>query len=196
MQLLLDNLLATIVTSTVFLILVSVNWRSQQNKMDSINHYALKKQEINFVETIKKDLAGVNDVVTVKEQADGSFTFQTYLDMNSSTLYEVTYKREFVGMRLDDSLFQIKRFEKNLSTGAIVYGGSSMLTVTTWKIEAHTTSGQLAGIPAAAQQIYVRFEATLPFETDWQQHGNLTLTTSRWEATFRPPLLRNKGTVI
>lgn len=180
MQFLIDNLLATIIATTIFLILVSATLHSQMRNIEMNNLYGLKKQELNFIELLKRDLHGVSKVDNVTETSiDSSFTFYAQLDNANPIHIPVKYKRIKVGMRGDVPLYQIKRFESGVPAGA------SMVTVTSWVIEARNSEGGAITDPEDAGQVYVRFEAAAPWKDDE------TVKRTRWEATFRPPLLSN-----
>lgn len=180
MQFVLDNLLASMIAGMVFLILASATLQNQLASVETSNLYTLKTQELGFIEVLKRDLHGVSKVSNVAENpADSSFTFYAQLDNADTTKVPVTYKRTKVGMRGNVPLYQIKRFESGLPAGA------SMVTMTSWKIEARNVEGGSIADPADAGQIYVRFEAAAPWKDDD------AIRRTRWEATFRPPLLRN-----
>ena len=179
MQFVLDNLLASVVAGMVFLILAGVSVRSQLTNVETTNHYGLKNQEINFIEMLKLDLHGVSGVKSVIEDpVDSSFKFMAYMTPTATTETEITYRRAKVGERDGVPLYQIRRLEDGLAAGR------SMVTVTDWVIEARNHEGGSITDPANAGQIYVRFEAAAP----WQEDE--TIKRSRWEATFRPPLMR------
>ncbi len=181
MQFLLDNLLASIVASMVFLILASATLQNQLTSVETTNLYSLKSQELDFIEVLKRDLHGVKKVSQVKENPiDKSFTFRAKLNnANDTVTVPVKYVRNQVGERDGVALYQIQRYESGVPAGA------SMVTLTSWKIEARNAEGGMIADPADAAQVYVRFEAAAPWKDD------PAIRRTRWEATFRPPLLRN-----
>lgn len=179
MQFILDNLLASIVAGMVFLILAGVSVRSQLATVETVNHYGLKNQELNFIEMLKLDLHGVSAALSVNENpVDSSFKFMAFMSPTSTTETEITYQRTKVGDRDGVPLYQIKRMEDGYPAGR------SMVTVTEWVIEARNHEGGSITDPENTGQIYVRFEAAAP----WQEDE--TIKRTRWESTFRPPLLR------
>ena len=180
MQFILDNLLATVIAGMVFLILVSATLQNQLLAVEVQNSYSLKKQEMNFVEVLKRDMQGISKVTSVTESTiDSSFTFYAQLDNIDTTKVAVKYQRTKVGERNGAPLYQVRRYEDGISAGA------SMPTITSWTILARNTEGGAITDPANAGQVYVRFEAAAPWREDE------TIRRSRWEATFHPPLLRN-----
>ncbi len=179
MQLILDNLLASIIASTIFLILVSLSFRGQEQAADAANNYALKKQELNFIEVLRQDLHSAIRVKTATSPPDSSFVFIRQSDQHGAT-DSVTYRRKYVTSRNGRKLYQIERLS------GVAYSGASMATVTDWQIEAQNKHGNAVHPDTLdkATQIFVRFEAAAPFKED------SIVTLSRWEATFHPPLLR------
>jgi hypothetical protein len=182
MQFLLDNILASIIGGTVFMMIVALTIRGYETQLDTTNHYALKQQELNFIEVLRQDLHGVQKVYSVTENpVDSTFTFRTRINPQADTTTAVVkYKRVWMGMRGTTNYYQVQRFVNNAGSGA------SMLTITDWEIEARNADGEPVADSTLGDtgQIYVRFEAGAPFKEDE------IVKLSRWEATFRPPMLR------
>lgn len=184
MQLIFDNLVAIMIAGVLFLILVAVNHRSKMAAVESSNYYALKQQELTFVETLKRDMQNVTNLQSITEDPMMlEFRFQARTDPSDTTRRNVIYRREYKGEKDGQSLYQVKR---------IVAGGSdggSMSTIVDWEIVAQNEEGVQVSDVANARQVYVRFEALNPF-----QEGE-TVDKSRWEATFRPPLLQQATSI-
>lgn len=181
MQLLLDNVVASIIGVTVFLIIVSLTMWKNETSVDTTNHYALKSQELTFIDILKQDLQSVTAVYDVTETVtDSSFRFRTQLSPPDTATGIVTYRRKRVGERDGVPFFQIERYVGSNRSGA------SMVTVTDWTIEVRNANGNKVAKPNIdlGEQIYVRFEAAAPFRED------KIVRLSRWESTFRPPMLR------
>jgi hypothetical protein len=179
MQFILDHIVATMVGSAIFLMLAFIMADSQALIVDSTNHRALKKQELDFIKMVRRDLHGASEVLTVEESAaTGEFTFRTQPDITSAAEVTVTYRREYIGMRDTTALYQIVRVQDGLNDGA------SMVTVTDWYIRGRNDEGGDTMLLSEVAQIYIRFEAAAPLE-DVEPVGR-----SRWEATFHPPLLQ------
>lgn len=187
MQLILDNMLASMVGGMVLLLAVAVGYRDMLTTVDATNSYALKQQELTFIKVLQQDLHAAKRVETPEEDPlTKEFRFVRSKSLTDPTEITVTYRREFVEMRDSVALYRIQRIENGN-----VYDGSSMLTVTDWQIAAWNEDRQPINSTnlSEAAQIYVRFEAAAPFKED------KNVVRSRWEATFHPPLLR-PGTVV
>jgi hypothetical protein len=188
MQFLLDNILATVIAGTVFLMIVSLTVRGYETSVDTTNHYALKRQELNFIDVLKQDLSGVQKVYTpVEDPADSTFRFRTRINPgNDTTTAIIKYRRVWTQERNDVDFYQIQRIVNDAPSGA------SMLTITMWEIEARNVAGNpvVDSTLGEAGQIYVRFEAAAPFKDDD------IVSLSRWEATFRPPSLRPSAVLL
>lgn len=181
MQILLDNIVAAVIGVTVFLIIVALTMWKNESSIETTNHYALKSQELNFIETLKQDLQSVVAVYDPKENpSDSTFRFRAVLNPPDSTTGLVTYRRKRVGERNGDQFYQIERYVNGSKAGA------SMVTVTEWIIESRNAHGNVVANENIdlTEQIFVRFEAAAPFRED------KIVRLSRWESTFRPPMLR------
>ena len=184
MQLIFDNLVAVMIAGVLFLILVAVNHRSQMAAVETSNYYAMKQQELTFVETLKRDMQNVTDLETITEDIMMlEFRFKARTDPADTTRRSVIYRRIYQGERKGESLYQVKRIVEGTSDGG------SMATIVDWEIVAQNEEGVQVSDVANARQIYVRFEALNPF-----QEGE-TVDKSRWEATFRPPLLQQATSI-
>ncbi len=183
MQLILDNIVATMIAGVLFLVLVAVNQRSRMAAVETSNYYALKQQELTFVETLKRDMQNVTDLQSVKEDPMTlEFRFKARTDPADTTRQDVAYRRVYKGVRDGLPLYQVQR---------IVAGqpdGGSMSTIVKWEIVGQSEDGGSC-VAASCRQIYVRFEAINPF-----QQGE-TVDRSRWEATFRPTQLQQVTTI-
>lgn len=177
MHFLLDNLIATIVAGSIFLILVGVNHRNQQAAFESVNFYSMRQQQLAFVDLLKRDMQNVTQLETATEQGNEFILFVT--EPNTSNEIRVIYRRESV---VDTDYFRIQRYE--IRGGSPVPSGRSSDTVSYWHIRGRNSSGQPVVDPDAATQIYVNFEMGAPF-----REGR-TVKRARWDAAFRPPMLQ------
>lgn len=184
MQLIFDNLVAIMIAGVLFLILVAVNQRGRTAAIESSNYYALKKQELNFVETLKRDLQNVTNLLSTSEDSlTLEFRFKARTDPADTSRHTVVYRRVYQTEQDDESLYQVQRIVEGVSDGG------SMSTIVAWSIVAQNSDGVAVGDVANARQIFVHFEAINPFEK------GETVDKSRWEATFRPPLLQQATTI-
>ena len=55
MQFILDNILASIIAATVLMMIVALTIRGYETSLSTTNHYALKQQELNFIEILRQD---------------------------------------------------------------------------------------------------------------------------------------------
>lgn len=184
MQLIFDNLVAVLIASVMFLILVGVNHRSRQSAVETSSYYALKQHELNFVETLKRDLQNVTNVTSITEDpSTHTYTFWARTNPADTTRRQVTYRRVYQGEQDGLSLYQVQR---------IVAGtpdGGSVSTIVDWQIVSRNAEGIQVTNVADTRQIFVRFEAINPF------NQGETIDRSRWEATFRPPLLQQATSI-
>ncbi|MEX0822341.1 MAG: hypothetical protein WD021_09370 [Rhodothermales bacterium] len=184
MQLIFDNLVAIMIAGVMFLILVGVNQRSRVASIESSGYYAMKQQELNFIETLKRDMQNVTNLLnTGEDPVTLEFKFQARTDAIDTTRRTIVYRRVFQTERDGEDLYQVQRFVDGASDGG------SMATLVDWEIVAQNDEGVAVSNVANARQVFVHFEAVNPFE-----QGE-TIDKSRWEATFRPPLLQQATSI-
>lgn len=179
MQLLLDNLTATIIASVIVLMMMVVKLRGQETLAETTAFYAMTKQGETFAKVVRRDMQGLADVYTVEEDpADSTFRFKGRVG-NDPTLYDITYRREWVKSRDGVDFYQIKRLVDGQPAG------NSGPIVTDWEIQALNKDGLPITDPsktADCRQVYVQVEvASSFFETE-------TVKRVNWESTFYPPL--------
>lgn len=198
MQLIFDNLAATIITMTIFLMLVTVHHRNQQAQVRASGSYMLRKQQVDFVETLRRDMAGMicdedNPGSTCpdleEDPTDRTFTFYSRLGSDED-VHKMIYKRRKVGERDGTDLYQIQRYvDRSVSSDPDDYDGGSMPTITSWSIQARGPEAEEIEKRAEARQIHIRFETAPPIDDgeDLEPHP--------WEATYRPLYLRKDKTL-
>lgn len=183
MQLILDNLTALLVTSTLLVILLVVHQRNQGVQVQETNHTALRKHQVNFVQTLQRDIAGIYRLETTEEQPDSSFAFWTRLATSTDTV-RVVYRRWKVGERDGTDLYQILRYES--PSGSLTrsnHSGGSIPSLTDWNIVALNRDGNPPEGASDARQVRIRFEALAPFDDGGE------LVRRPWESTFYPVML-------
>lgn len=184
MQFIFDNLAATLIAGVLFLMLVAVNHRSRMSAVESSNYYALKQQELSFVEILKRDLQNVTALHDITEDpVSMEFHFEARTDPSSTTTHDVIYRRVGQGSQDGQELYQVQRLVDGVAAGG------SMSTIVTWELVAQNEEGVQVADVANARQVYVRFEALSPYQQ------SETIDKSRWEATFRPPLLQQATSI-
>ncbi len=193
MQLILDNILASIIAMSIFLILVTVNHRSQQTIVEAANYYAMKKQEFNFIEILASDFQNVREVKTKDGQqtcngVPNSFGFVAAVKISSNSnnteVSEVCYQRELVETRPDGTdIYQIQRYVDGVASGR------SMAAITKWSIVALNEDNQPVQQTSVedTEAIRIAFETVSPFLQDELRQA---VPRTRWQTTFRPRMLR------
>lgn len=179
MQFIFDNLSAILIAGVLFLILVAVNHRTRVATVESSNYYALKQQQLSFVEVLKRDMQNVTQLQSITEDPmTMEFRFNARTDPSDPSEHTIVYRRESAGEQEGYTVYQIRRYVDGLPDGG------SMSTIMAWHIIAQNEDGNPVTDVDNARQIYLGFEAFNPFS-----EGE-TVGRSKWEATFRPPLLQ------
>ena len=185
MQLLLDNLAATVLSATILLMLFGVTFRSQQAGVEAYTFEALRKQQVNFVETLRRDMLSLTWLEDVEEDpANQMFTFyirHPAQGVGDST--KVVYARQKVEERDGTDLYQIVR-KTGPPGGTLAQSGGSMPTLTAWSIRARNQQGGAIASASEAEQVQVQFEI-IPFHEKKKPFDR-----RRWGATYRPKMLR------
>lgn len=185
MQLILDNLAASIITMTIFLMLVAVNHRSQEAEMEAYVFESMRKRQINFIETLRRDMLSLSSMEDIIEDpSDHTFTFYAWYEGESDSM-KVVYDRELVEVRDGVELYQVRRLVGPVS-GPLVQNGASMGTLTEWSIEARNGQGGEILDPGEAEQVRIEFALISPLaeEQPYQRQ--------QWSATYRPRLLQDR----
>ncbi len=187
MQLILDNLAATIIAGTIFLMLVAVSFRSQEAEMEAYTFEALRKQQVNFIETLRRDMLSLSSLEDIVEDpVSHTFTFYAWYPGESDSM-KVVYRRVPVEVRDGVQLYQIERYVGPALGGTLDLDGASMPSLTAWRIEARNGEGSpdIAG-PEEAEQVYIEFRAISPFAEEQP------FQPQEWSATYRPRLLQDR----
>ena len=179
MQFVFDNISAILVAGVLFLVLVAVNHRSRVAAVESSNYYALKQQQLSFVDVLKHDMQNITQLQTITEDPlTMEFRFRARTDPSDTNDHAVIYRRESVTQQEGVTVYQIRRYVDGN------YDGGSMSTIVTWNIIAQNQEGIQVTDVDNARQLFLHFESLNPFEK------GETIGRSRWEATFKPPLLQ------
>lgn len=178
MHFLIDNLIAMIIAGAIFLILIGVNHRNQEAAFEATNFYAMRQQQLTFIDMLKRDMQNVSRLESVQEVGNDFILFVT--EPGSSIEKRVVYRR--VGVA-GTEYFRIDRMVET-SPGVFQRQGQSAATIAAWHIVARNASNQVVTDPLAATQVYIRFESVAPF-----REGR-TIKRARWDAAFRPPMIQ------
>ena len=175
-----DNLAATLIAGTILIMLVAVNHRTQQAQIESTIFYTTRNMQVNFIETLRRDIVGatrVKNVEEVESSSDTTFTFFSRVGADTTEI-EITYKRTKAASRGDVDLYRIERYEQRPGQSSEL-SGASMSTLTGWRVVGQNEQGNKPDSPEDVHQLYIWFEATPPLGDDLTERRH-------WEATFRP----------
>lgn len=197
MQFLLDNLMATLIAASLFLILVTVNHRTSEAAIEANIYYAMKRHEYNFIDFIKHDFRSMREVRSTNEAAhhggnDSTFAFIAEVRDSptaSRRIAEVQYRYGFTRSRDGQKLFQVERWVDD-GTGTMKQAGASTGTLTGWEVQALNSNKQEITNPAQldlAAAVRVRIEVAPPF---LHKEMRQALPRSRWKTTFWPRFMQ------
>jgi hypothetical protein len=179
MHILLDKLGASIVAATIFLMVFNVNINNKQTMNETTAFYTLTRQTENLAKILRRDLQGIESVITISETAlAGGITQFSFVSRigQDTTKQTIVYRKVPASSDEGIQFYNIERL-----VNGVANGGSSNI-ITDWKIEALNEDAGAITDPDDTAQIYVRFEAALPhIETK-------TVESIRWESRFFPPL--------
>ena len=189
MQLWLDNIAASIVLVVLAMMLLSVESRTQQAMLEQSSFYAMRTQQLRFIETLERDLHNayrIDDTGMVG--ADSLFDFRTTLSANHADTVRVRYRLRRVGTSGTVALFQMERYERS-AAGVYALRGASPALVTTMRLQAQNE--QAGGVTDAtdARQVMVSFELLTPWRANLDRVA--TIERVRWETTYRPLVLHD-----
>ncbi|NND71649.1 MAG: hypothetical protein HKN43_08720 [Rhodothermales bacterium] len=188
MQLIYDNIVASMVGAAVILVMVFTNHQTQIAASEAAGFYIMQQQLIDFTSTLQRDMQNVSSVVDT-EMADSTFSFFAQVSPSDTTKMQVIYLRKTVGSRYVDGanvpLYQIERYVN----GAIAGGG--IASVTEWSIEVLNGEGNSIIDPANARQVAINFRVVPPIDVEVIE--GITVGDTRWETTFHPTMLRDSS---
>lgn len=190
MHFLYDNLSAQIIAAGMMLLLLSINVRSQRAVQDVTSFYALRSQQLAFIEVMERDLRNVTALTSTHEDSVSlAFQFQALTDSSSSIPHQVAYRRVWVRRVEGVDHYKIERY-----VDGVAAGGSPSILVD-WQIEARNAEGAPVDDPADARQVQVRFEA-LSLARRQRVEGKLEQERrARWSGSYRPPLIQQMETI-
>lgn len=175
MNVLLDNLTATIVAMSVLAMLVAMQYRAQEASVERTIAYSAKKQTIEFGKWIQDDIANVGagvsfGTVSVQELTTNSsgntnlFRFRRKMNASDTDPVDVTYQLvESDTINVDGSVVYLYELRRRVD-GTLE--GTSPPTVTRFRIEMLNENGSLTAAPSEARQVRIRFSTAMPFSED------------------------------
>lgn len=196
MHILWENMIAMLLLLGITFTLLIINANNQETLAESTAYYMLRNDGTAFMELLKRDLKGVEEVKSYSAQS-GSFRFVTHIG-DDNTAYNIEYRRKAIStadrtMRNADStwvqsitLYQIERY-----VNGELWGGSAS-AISFFEMQALNEENELlAGGDdlGGCRKIKVHFEMVSPFI------DNETVDRLRWETTYVPPLLSNSDLV-
>ena len=187
MQLIYDNIVASMIGAMVLLIMVAANHQTRLASAEATSYYMLQQQMLNFTATVQRDMQNVSSVNMVAEE-DSVFSFRAQVTPADTSKRLIEYRRQVTGTRHDDegnlvTLYQIVRFVDGNAAGG------SIATITDWIVQVLNEEGNAATDVADARQVAVAVGATMPIEV--KALRGQTVDATEWQATFRPTLLRD-----
>ena len=209
MQILLDNISATLIAGIVFMILIGLQWRVNETTVDRTILYMGKKSTLNLGEIIERDLEnagfgilpGDEGITRYQNTTFGTSTYTETLEFASADVDGNSISVRYT-VSLEDTLqingeavplLNLIR-EEDTGAGYAVAGGSSA-RLTDFDVDLLST--QNVGVTRAeARKLRVRFKtALLPQKlsddfTVRNQHGIDELI---WGMTIEPPGLKLQG---
>ncbi len=200
MHLIYDHLVAVLIAGIIFMVLIQVQWTSQQALVESTHHYTNRTKIISFVETVKQDFQNVGAGVDPSDQmivsytwngSDKSIEFLARIDTTAWAPVELI-KYQLLSVPTEEShceevsCYQVQRFVHD--GAAYQPDGKSMNTLTDFEIELRTWNGTPVGINLdETRQIVVRMAALSPKGLEE------VVKQSRWQTLFRPMNLTRQG---
>ncbi|HMB92423.1 MAG TPA: hypothetical protein VKP65_16340 [Rhodothermales bacterium] len=177
MQILLDNLTATIMGGAILLMIITANISNRESLTDSTAFYTMIMKQEAFAYMLTRDLQSVERLSSIEEASDSTFRFRGHIG-DDATLHTIVYKREYVRDYEGTAYYQIHR----MVDGEIAGGSGDIIT--NWQVEARDVAGVKVSDTDAAKQIYVRFDVGSKIGKQAK------IEQTYWEASFFPPLLQ------
>lgn len=185
MQVIFDNIAALVIGSVVMLILGAVHQRGQHAAVEANAFYALKQQQLTFVQVLQHDLNSAVSLTSASiDPASGSFTFQTRPDPAGTALRGVTYRRVAEQQPDGSTAERIVRMVDGKESGA------TGPFVTRWAIQVRNGEGKAVSSAVDGREIAVSIELTYPTSSKTDAVEKLT-----FDMTFYPPLLQQRTTI-
>lgn len=198
MHVLLDNLAATIVGGIVVLAMLTVNTRTQRQLTESASFHGMMKHSDTFVQTLRRDLRGMETALT--DSAGASFSFQGYVGTSTTlstirydaVVSDTTYDRDAQGAIITDKHgdpVEVEVYRIDRYVDGELQGGSSDI-FTKWVIFCRNladneavSEGEKVDDLNDCKRVDVRFEAVPQFGS------TNSVARLSWSSIFTPPLL-------
>lgn len=185
MQVLLDNLSATLIGGVLVLILLSVGLRVGGAETETQLYELSRRQSQAIAQQLEADLLNVgyglpSTTDAIEEWTDSTFTFNRRADTTSTApVIQVSYRRLTVGtVEVDGTPAPLYRVER-LQDGASEGGAPASLSA--FDLDLVERDGTPTSDPADAVGLRVVFKTSFGSRADDQ-----TSSASRYERTFYP----------
>ncbi|NNE70332.1 MAG: hypothetical protein HKN29_08200 [Rhodothermales bacterium] len=188
MNVVLDNLSATIVFATVSFVLVTTQFRMQQDTAQTTVSYMAKRQLLSFAELVEDEFELIGEevsgdkIVSLTSDSDGkttSFVFNRDISsVDTQIEYRLVPTDTVQTLGRDVPLYKVERYEG----GALAGGGAGYFS--DFRVELLTSSGGSA-TPSTARVVRVRVSMA-------HAVGNMddsSVNVSYWGMTLRPTSL-------
>ena len=184
MQLIIDNILAALVYSSVALVVISTQFSASQTTVESTISYMSKKLILELGATLEQELKLIgqgttNKITQVINNADGQTTRFTFWRNNGVS----DLKIEFRLVATDTIMVngdQVKRYRMDRYEND-VYSGGSVPTLRDFVVETLDANGNVV-VPASAVLVRARIRDTYPLGDPDEMH----IGHSFWGMTVRP----------
>lgn len=189
MQLIFDNIVASMIGSVVLLILLSAHHRNQVSAAEASVYYMLQQQTMEFTGVIQRDMQNLSSAIDVEETSN-EFRFRAQTELADTTKHVVTYRREDSGTieNADGELVSSYRIVRLVD--GVVTGGSPS-TITNWSIVALNEDEAQVEYPADTRALRVGLTVLPPIDVKANVIGP-AMSGTEWGATFRPRMLRSE----
>lgn len=186
MQLIYDNIVASMVGAAVLMIMVGTHQRNQISAAEATAHYMLRQQVIDFTDVLQRDMQNLSSVIDV-EETDNEFRFRAQTEVADTTKRLVTYERQSAGTLPDEEGNQVAVYRIVRYVDGQVAGGS-LSSISEWSIVALNEDESTILSPADAAAVRVTIAALPPIRIG--KNEGLAMQGTRWQATYRPHQLR------
>ena len=186
MTTLLDHITATIVGTSVLLLVVVMQFRTQQTAIQRAMAYTTKKQAIEMGTWIQEDMANIgaglnlgSTAVSASSQNTAGYTnqfsFKRKLNPDDESAVTVNYvlvpTDTLVIEGRSVNFFQLERRINDVVTGR------SPRTLTSFHVDMLDSSGRVTTSRSLAKQVQIRFSSTVPYRGD----GTRYLRGANWK---------------
>lgn len=187
MQILLDNIVATMLGGTVLLILTVSQFGANDAVIDQTSYYATRSQIINMTEMIEGDFKNIGLGVTpgtpiFNEVSEDAIEFRRLLNATDVVPSVIRYEKVPTDtLELDGEQVPVFRVERTVNG---VAAGRTPDRMREWVVELRNVEGEPVINVEDAETVHVRFLLVPPFN---ENKGYIR--QAHWTRTYSPPNL-------